>query len=374
LSYSIVQSEVISMTEIRSNQPMNFKDRFTQAAQDKHITAKEAKELNAHIAQMKIPDADKKALTEMVGKLEDATNGKFLFFKWTSGINSKEKAGLESLAKSNGMANQLLMFYNEAITQHSTLDESLTKSPSQNSAYTGNASPTSAQMDPKGVQFNRPTSNRPAANAPTGNAPVDNTRPVDNTPMGDMETELYEAIKSYPGNKATDAEAKEIARTLNEAAKSMGFSAENTRKMLAVFAHESGGFDPDARSHTGAGGLGQLTGVAIEDMDRLSKNGGPYAGIRDKLVRPGGDRTDIASNIWTSVAYMDHLMKEIDSPDISNAFVAYNTGVGGYRALMSMSTSQADAYLERATGVSGKGNEARSYAGLVTSAYNRMFG
>lgn len=363
------------MTSINANQPMNFKDRFTQAASDKRITQQEAKELKAHIDQMQIPDEDKKALTQMVDQLEDATNGQFLFFKWRSGINSSEKAGLEDLAKNNRMAAQLLMFYNEASTQQSTLDQSLVKGPAQPaqapynpppSNYSGSSTRPSHSMDPNGVNF------APRAGAAEPAAATVAPAPIDNTPMGDMEQELFNAIMNYPGNKATETEAREIARTLNEAAQSMGFSAQNTRKMLAVFAHESGGFDPDARSHTGAGGLGQLTGIAIEDMQRLSAGDGPYAQHRDNFVRPGGDRTDIRSNVWTSVAYMDHLMNEIGSEDVSNAFVAYNTGVGGYRALMTMGDG-ADAYLAQATGVANKGAEARAYAGLVENAYNRMF-
>ncbi|MBT9543891.1 MAG: transglycosylase SLT domain-containing protein [Candidatus Sericytochromatia bacterium] len=367
------------MTQINgSSQPLSFKEQFTQAAQDKQITAQEAKELNSFIDRMQIPNEDKDALKQMVSKLEDSTNGGFNFLglkiNWRSGIDANEKEGLESLAKNNRMASQLLMFYNEAVTQESTLDTSLVNgvqspvsSASAPSDYAGNSNYAEHGTNPNGVTFSKPSTR-----AATPVAPLNSPSPVDNSPMGDMEAELYQAIKSYPGNKATDAEAREIARTLNESAKAMGFSAENTRKMLAVFAHESGGFDPRARSQTGAGGLGQLTGVAIEDMQRLSGAGGPYAEYSNNFIKPGGDRTDIRSNIWTSVAYMHNLMGQIGSQDISNAFVAYNTGVGGYRALMTMG-SGADAYLERATGVTGKGNEARAYAGFVTAAYNRMF-
>lgn len=368
------------MTQINPAQApqLSFKDRFAQAAQDKQITALEAKDLTSYIDKMQVPAEDKEALKQMVSKLADATNGGFKFlgmeFNWRSGIDDKEKAGLESLAQNNRMASQLLMFYNEAVTQQSTLDPSLVNGPQASmpdaqapAAYTGNPSYSDHAMDPNGVDFSQPGTNNPAPVAP-----VDSAAPVDNTPMGDMETELFQAIMKYPGNKASEAEAREIARTLNEAAKAMGFSAENTRKMLAVFAHESGGFDPKAKSHTGAGGLGQLTGVAIEDMQRLSGANGPYAQYSNNFVKPGGDRTDIRSNVWTSVAYMHHLMGEIGSQDVSNAFVAYNTGVGGYRALMTMGDG-ADAYLERATGVAGKGDEARAYAGHVETAYNRMF-
>src|SRR3990167_1807000 len=114
------------MTQINgSSQPLSFKEQFTQAAQDKQITAQEAKELNSFIDRMQIPNEDKDALKQMVSKLEDSTNGGFNFLglkiNWRSGIDANEKEGLESLAKNNRMASQLLMFYNEAVTQESTL-------------------------------------------------------------------------------------------------------------------------------------------------------------------------------------------------------------------------------------------------------------
>ena len=75
------------MSKIPSrSQPMNFKQRFSEAAKDKQVTQREAKVLKVHIEHMKIPAEDKQALNQMVDQLEDATNGQFLFFKWRSGI------------------------------------------------------------------------------------------------------------------------------------------------------------------------------------------------------------------------------------------------------------------------------------------------
>jgi len=105
------------------------------------------------------------------------------------------------------------------------------------------------------------------------------------------------------------------------------------------------------------------------------------SGVNTKFIRyyesieliPAAQRTDSNYRVYCSEdVHLLKFMGKIGSQDISNAFVAYNTGVGGYRTLMTM-RSGADAYRESATGVTGKGNEARAYAGFVTAAYNRMF-
>lgn len=363
--------------DIQNQQPMTFREHLSLRASDQRVTQEEATALKQHIDLMQISGEDRQALHQMVDQLHDATNDKFLFWDIKSDISPEEQQGLKELAKNNRLAAQVLSLYNSAANGSSLLDPGLTKAPpgtAQDSALQSPA-PGRAYQDRYG-----PPSGRPAPPIQRHTAPPNQvdfpsrTSPVGSgAPMGNMETELYQAIMNYPGNKASDAEARQIARTLNEAAQTMGFTAENTRKMLAVFAHESGGFDVDARSHTGAGGLGQLTGIAIEDMDRLSSGSGPYAHIRDRLVRPGGNRDDIDSNVWTSVAYMHHLMGQIDSQDIGDAFIAYNTGVGGYNALMTMNRADAAAYLESRTGVQGKANEALAYSGHVNRAYEELF-
>jgi soluble lytic murein transglycosylase-like protein len=82
--------------------------------------------------------------------------------------------------------------------------------------------------------------------------------------------------------------------------------------MTAIMAHESK-FDPQARSSTGARGLGQLTGTAITELKRLGKLGKePYSNHLATFERIGqrsANRTHIADNVTTSAAYI-RLMQE----------------------------------------------------------------
>ena len=193
------------------SRPMTFQQRFTEASQDKRVTQREARVLKAHIDHMKIPSEDKQALNQMVDQLEDATNGQFLFFKWRSGINKQEKAGLEALAKENRMAGQLLRFYNEAVSQSPTLDTRITNPQAKNSH----------RSTPNNVSFPQQRQAQTRQAQRTGAAaPVQS---FTQAPAGNMEAELFQAIMNYPGNKATEAEARQIAKTLNEAAQAMGF-------------------------------------------------------------------------------------------------------------------------------------------------------
>ncbi|MFN8578149.1 MAG: transglycosylase SLT domain-containing protein, partial [Candidatus Sericytochromatia bacterium] len=72
---------------------------------------------------------------------------------------------------------------------------------------------------------------------------------------------LFNAMKKY-GSVAKGEDRITIAKELDAACK---FFKVDPKLMLAVFAHESAGINPKAKSHTGAKGLGQLTGVAIKE-------------------------------------------------------------------------------------------------------------
>lgn len=113
---------------------------------------------------------------------------------------------------------------------------------------------------------------------------------------------LLDTMNKYKGIKASPSERITIARELDAACKTFKV---DPKLMLAVFAHESGGINPRAKSHTGAKGLGQLTGVAIDECIRLARLGKP--GYKEKLAlfqATKADRYPIKNNIWTSVAYM----------------------------------------------------------------------
>lgn len=113
--------------------------------------------------------------------------------------------------------------------------------------------------------------------------------------------ELYAAMKRVDAD-ANEGERRQIAVELDAAATAFGM---DPKLMLAVYKHESGGIDPDASSHTGAKGLGQLTGVAIDETIRYADLGRkPFSTHKATFKAAKKDRSDIKNNIWTSVAYM----------------------------------------------------------------------
>lgn len=118
------------------------------------------------------------------------------------------------------------------------------------------------------------------------------------------------------GSVTTAAEMREIAIELDAASKTFGV---DPKMMLAVFAHESGGINPDARSHTGAGGLGQLTGIAIRQVHYLAgmakgqTGKSPYTQQKSNFVQSTSSvnqRYNIKANVWTSVAYMSYELND----------------------------------------------------------------
>lgn len=121
--------------------------------------------------------------------------------------------------------------------------------------------------------------------------------------MSPEATEVYNAIKAYPNSGATDAQAREMAQEIVAASREFGV---DYKIMTAIIAQESK-FDPDARSSTGAGGLGQLTGVAIDETRRVAGEGrSPFKDHKatfDRIDRSRANRNNIKDNVWTSVAY-----------------------------------------------------------------------
>lgn len=169
-----------------------------------------------------------------------------------------------------------------------------------------------------------------------------NTSIINNPIIGEMTTgalNIYNTLKNYQdhheeaGNvkrtKTTDAEMKEIAVELDKASKAFGV---DPKVMLAVYAHESGGFNPRARSHTGAGGLGQLTSIAIRQvhymagMSKGQKGIEPYINHRENFIQSQtnlSQRYNIKKNIWTSTAYMAYEINERSNGNIKKALEKY---------------------------------------------------
>lgn len=186
--------------------------------------------------------------------------------------------------------------------------------------------------------------------------------------------ELYDAILNFPGSKASAEEAHIIALTTHYAA--TDFKVD-PKVMLAIFAHESEGFDTSAKSYRGAGGLGQLTGIAIKEVQAFNNNADPNARAKDKKAYPREDlraqferadmrkvldrisknsaaRNDIHDNVWTSVAYA--------------------------RIVMDRATKNGSASLEGDWGMLGRYNasdiasERKAFPGKVSAAYTKLWG
>lgn len=173
---------------------------------------------------------------------------------------------------------------------------------------------------------------------PNGHAPVDDSDNAQGTAAADAAaavdasgltpgaTELLGAMQRYQqhhaalGNtqrtRTTPDQMREIAVELDAAGREFGV---DPKMMLALFAHESGGINPRAKSHTGAGGLGQLTGIAIRQVHHMSgiakgfKGEAPYNGNKSNFVqstRSIEQRFDIKANVWTSTAYMSYELND----------------------------------------------------------------
>lgn len=178
-----------------------------------------------------------------------------------------------------------------------------------------------------------------STNQTTETPAVSETTPIDLESMTPRARELYDAMRNYQqhhiaaGNphraETTDAQLREIAVETDRAGEAFGV---DPKIMLAVFAHESGGFDPNARSSTGAGGLGQLTGIAIRQvhfmagMARGQAGREPYTQYQDNFIRSDRDinqRFDIKQNIWTSTAYMAYEIQDRNGGDVEAALERY---------------------------------------------------
>lgn len=178
--------------------------------------------------------------------------------------------------------------------------------------------------NPNAVAETRP---QPRPNTPvTPAAPVSGVTPVDATGLTAGAQELLTAMQRYQQHHAelgntgrtqtTPAQLREIAVELDAAGKAFGV---DPKMMLALYAHESGGINPRARSHTGAGGLGQLTGIAIRQVHFMAgigkgnKGSEPFTQHKSNFVQSTtniNQRYNIKANVWTTVAYMSYELND----------------------------------------------------------------
>jgi len=185
----------------------------------------------------------------------------------------------------------------------------------------------------KGMVLKIPQANgttpAPKPDKPNEPAPTDatsGTGAVDATGLTAGAQELLAAMQRYQqhhkqlGNtgrtKTTPAQMREIAQELDAASKAFGV---DPKMMLALYAHESGGINPGARSHTGAGGLGQMTSIAIRQVHFMAGIGkgnrgtAPFTTHKDNFIqstRSINQRYNIKANVWSSVAYMSYELND----------------------------------------------------------------
>ncbi|MEK7431517.1 MAG: lytic transglycosylase domain-containing protein, partial [Cyanobacteriota bacterium] len=141
--------------------------------------------------------------------------------------------------------------------------------------------------------------------------------------------EYHNKIGNSARTKTTESEMKKISVELDKASKAFGV---DSKIMLAVYAHESGGFNPRATSHTGAGGLGQLTGIAIRQVHYMAgmakgqTGRSPYTEHKDDFIKSQtnlSQRHDISKNIWTSTAYMAYEINDRNNGNIKRSLERY---------------------------------------------------
>ncbi len=189
-----------------------------------------------------------------------------------------------------------------------------------------------------GMKLNIPVIEKKPKTSETVIEPASNMN-VDVAGMTDGAKTIYSSLKKYQeyhnkiGNtsrtKTTESEMKQISVELDKASKAFGV---DSKIMLAVYAHESGGFNPRATSHTGAGGLGHLTGIAIRQVHYMAgmakgqTGRSPFTEHKDDFIKSQTNlrqRHDISKNIWTSTAYMAYEINDRNNGNIKRSLERY---------------------------------------------------
>lgn len=148
--------------------------------------------------------------------------------------------------------------------------------------------------------------------------------------------QMAEAIRNYPGSRATTVDASvEIAQAAQAAAAQFGV---DPRALLAVWARESQ-FDP-ARSEGNGKGLGQLTNDAVDELQRIGAGGRnghrarvsreTFAMLRTPEARAAferlgshNNRLTVTDNAIGSAAYL-RLMIDVNNGNRNESLKDYN--------------------------------------------------
>lgn len=198
-------------------------------------------------------------------------------------------------------------------------------------------------------------------------------------PMNAQAQELYRSILAYPETKANAAQARQIAVEVESASRAFGV---DSKVMLAIIAHESGGFDTRAESHSGAKGLGQLTGVAIQEMRRLS-NDPTYDASYPRTRSETQSYSDPEISALVERPNVQAIFQRLGAREENRYNVRDNIWGSAFYARISLDRAQETrsgaAQVLGENGMTGRYNgasssERRAHSAGVADAYQRMFG
>lgn len=189
---------------------------------------------------------------------------------------------------------------------------------------------------------------------------------------------LYNEIRAYPNTKASETQAREIAIEVEAASRAFGI---DPKVMLSIIAHESGGFDPRAESHSGAKGLGQLTGVAIQEMRRLSYDP-TYASSYPRSNSERQHYSDPEIRALVERPNVQAIFQRLGASEANRYDISDNIWGSAFYARISMDRAQenrsGEAIVLGANGMMGRYNgadpaERRAHSAGVANAYENMF-
>ncbi len=206
-----------------------------------------------------------------------------------------------------------------------------------------------------------------------------NTTSFQNVPrLNPVAQGLYNEIMAYPSTKANATQAREIAKEVEAASRAFGI---DPKVMLSIIAHESGGFDVRAESHSGAKGLGQLTGVAIQEMRRLSYDP-TYAASYPRSNSERQHYSDPEIRSLVESPRVQAIFQRLGASEESRYDISDNIWGSAFYARISMDRAQenrnGDAVVLGANGMMGRYNgadlaERRAHSAGVADAYEDMF-
>lgn len=232
------------------------------------------------------------------------------------------------------------------------------------------------QNEPQNPQQKAPATPKTPARHPASA----NTASFQNVPpLNPQAQQLYNAILAYPDTQATQPQARQIAIEVEAASRSFGV---DPKVMLAIIAHESAGFDVKAESCSGAKGLGQLTGVAIQEIRRLSDDP-TYDASYPRTKSDTQHYADPTIQALVEQPHMQALFQRLGKSEDNRYNVHDNIWGSAFYARISMDRAHENrngaAQVLGENGMMGRYNgadpaERRAHSAGIAVAYKNMFG